>query len=341
MKKHLLLIIIIVFALTVAAFAQNSGANIQINNGSVIEVTDGQSPQIVVQFGNTSDKPLTNVHAVCTIEDGGQGSLTFVENQVYPNALQTYNLTENQISFPAEATGIELIAGQNYNVSFNVLVEDTEDVGVIRTVVCELFTDQGFVTSTSVTVQTPGAEPIFEETPEATESPETTPEATAEVTASSEMTPEVLPEATEPVLGTGDVQITLNWNNEYDLDLYVTELEGEIIYYDNRLSETGGELDVDANYPCGENLHSVENVFWEDGEAPAGDYLVSVVIGASTCDSLEETEWTLTVRVEDEVFFEMEGTGIPDGQGFGDRQHAVAFRVSEDGTTELIELPEK
>lgn len=38
---------------------------------------------------------------------------------------------------------------------------------------------------------------------------------------------------------TGDVQVTLTWNNTADLDLYVTEPNGETIYYGNRQSEIG------------------------------------------------------------------------------------------------------
>ncbi|MBW8012898.1 MAG: hypothetical protein FVQ83_16900 [Chloroflexi bacterium] len=71
--------------------------------------------------------------------------------------------------------------------------------------------------------------------------------------------------------GGGDVQITLTWDNSADLDLWVTEPSGEKIYFSNDISDTGGELDVDDT-----NGYGPENIFWDDGQAPSGDYLVQV-----------------------------------------------------------------
>jgi len=71
--------------------------------------------------------------------------------------------------------------------------------------------------------------------------------------------------------GFGDVQVTLTWDTATDLDLWVTDPEGEVIYYGNPTSETGGELDRDDVDGFGP-----ENVFWESGAAPAGEYKVEV-----------------------------------------------------------------
>ena len=43
-----------------------------------------------------------------------------------------------------------------------------------------------------------------------------------------------------PTMGTGDVQATLRWNNLNDLDLHVTDPEGNEIYYSHASSPTGG-----------------------------------------------------------------------------------------------------
>jgi hypothetical protein len=83
--------------------------------------------------------------------------------------------------------------------------------------------------------------------------------------------------ATTSILGTGDVQVTLNWHDINDLDLHVIDPTGEEIYYGNRMSSSGGMLDVDANAGCGGTTTSPrENIFWPTGSAPTGKYTVSV-----------------------------------------------------------------
>jgi len=71
--------------------------------------------------------------------------------------------------------------------------------------------------------------------------------------------------------GFGDVQVTLTWDTATDQDLWVTDPEGELIYWGNPNSETGGELDRDDIEGYGP-----ENVFWESGTAPIGEYKVEV-----------------------------------------------------------------
>jgi hypothetical protein len=71
--------------------------------------------------------------------------------------------------------------------------------------------------------------------------------------------------------GTGSVQITLTWDNESDMDLWVTEPDGEIIGWEHPNSDTSGTLDVDDT-----NGYGPENIFWPYGEAPSGKYKVEV-----------------------------------------------------------------
>lgn len=72
-----------------------------------------------------------------------------------------------------------------------------------------------------------------------------------------------------------DVRVSLLWNTHDDLDLHVIAPSGEEIWYNNKLSRCGGELDVDRNVR-GETAKPVENIRWRRGEAPAGDYQVIV-----------------------------------------------------------------
>jgi hypothetical protein len=78
-------------------------------------------------------------------------------------------------------------------------------------------------------------------------------------------------------LGTGDIQVTLRWASTDDLDLYVTDPNGQTVYFGNRQIPSGGQLDVDANAACsGSTQTPIENVFWPAGQAPQGNYTVEV-----------------------------------------------------------------
>lgn len=79
---------------------------------------------------------------------------------------------------------------------------------------------------------------------------------------------------------TGDLQFSLMWNNFNDIDLHVTDPFGEVIYFGNRSSASGGILDVDMNvhYKMGRySEQAVENIFWPAGSAPSGKYKVKVI----------------------------------------------------------------
>lgn len=89
------------------------------------------------------------------------------------------------------------------------------------------------------------------------------------------------------VLGTGDVQVTLRWGSNADLDLAVTDPTGEEIDFVNSgPTASGGELDVDSNIQCPADADSgVENIFWPPGGAPSGDYTVTVTGFAGSVDT--------------------------------------------------------
>ncbi len=107
-------------------------------------------------------------------------------------------------------------------------------------------------------------------TPEPTVVAEPTPVPTP-TPAPAEPTPAPTPEPTV-TLGTGDVQVTLRWSTDTDLDLHVIDPSGSEISFGARSSATGGQLDVDDVPEPGDTGPHVENIFWPDGGAPAGDY---------------------------------------------------------------------
>ena len=86
-------------------------------------------------------------------------------------------------------------------------------------------------------------------------------------------------------VGSGDIQINLNWQSVLDLDLWVVEPNGThdnrgIIYWGNESSPRGGTLDLDS-YPACQQVatdrgRGNENIFWALGSAPHGTYQVEV-----------------------------------------------------------------
>jgi len=73
----------------------------------------------------------------------------------------------------------------------------------------------------------------------------------------------------------GQVQVSLIWDNKNDLDLSIVCPSGERISFDNKFSACGGQLDIDMNEaPTSEQ--PVENIFWPVGGAPKGEYKVLI-----------------------------------------------------------------
>lgn len=74
----------------------------------------------------------------------------------------------------------------------------------------------------------------------------------------------------------GDIQVSVTWDTDADVDLHVVEPGGAEIYYGSPTSGSGGELDIDANAACSTSNLTQENIGWAPGSAPAGTYIVRV-----------------------------------------------------------------
>lgn len=110
-------------------------------------------------------------------------------------------------------------------------------------------------------------------------------------------------------LGTGDVQVTLTWDNTDDMDLWVIEPNGTRIWYGDRgPTSTGGQLDVDGYAACGGVPIAVENIFWPTGQSPAGAYR-AVVDEYMRCGNPSRARWRLVVRVNGVIVLDQTGIG--------------------------------
>jgi hypothetical protein len=117
-------------------------------------------------------------------------------------------------------------------------------------------------------------------------------------------------------VGTGDVQVTANWNTDADVDLHVIDPSGWEIYWSNRQSPSGGELDLDSNAGCSTDGVRNENITWGVGEAPQGTYTVRLDYWSS-CDA-PQTDWTVLINNGGNVEI-YHGTfyGLGDNGGYG------------------------
>jgi hypothetical protein len=120
------------------------------------------------------------------------------------------------------------------------------------------------------------------------------------------------------VLTTGDVQVTLDWSAPVDLDLWVTDPNGDTVAYDNSVVASGGYLDRDAYALCDFSDSPPENIVW-DASAPSGEYTVTVDV-YDMCSASSVT-FTLTVRVGGRVVLDVTDTLTSTGD-----QHEETFR---------------
>jgi hypothetical protein len=95
-------------------------------------------------------------------------------------------------------------------------------------------------------------------------------------------------------VGTGDVQVTLSWDQDSDVDLHVVSPGGEEIFYAHRESASGGKLDLDSNAGCDIDGVRNENITWPVGRAPRGQYTVRVDYWSSC--GVSRTNYTVRVN---------------------------------------------
>ncbi|MBR58505.1 MAG: hypothetical protein CMH54_10850 [Myxococcales bacterium] len=114
-------------------------------------------------------------------------------------------------------------------------------------------------------------------------------------------------------VGSGDIQVSVQWDTDTDLDLHVIEPGGCELYYGNKTG-CAGFLDLDSNPACFIDGINNENVYWELGAAPLGDYQVKVDF-YSDCGS-QGANYTVTLQYcgKTEVF---EDSFAPDTDDHG------------------------
>lgn len=96
-------------------------------------------------------------------------------------------------------------------------------------------------------------------------------------------------------VGTGNLQVSLSFDNAKDVDLILVEPNGEKIGYFNEISENGGELDLDSNAGCWIDNVNNENITYGDSAyVEPGLYKVYVDL-YENCDPTIATNFVVTV----------------------------------------------
>jgi hypothetical protein len=132
-------------------------------------------------------------------------------------------------------------------------------------------------------------------------------------------------------VGTGDVQVSVSWDVDSDVDLHVVDPSGDEVYYQNPTVASGGSLDLDSNADCELDHKRNENVTWTT--APAGTYTVRVDL-YKACGTAS-TNYVVTVHAPGQLTRTFPGTLTGDGdlgdQGAGTT--VTTFTVSAPAAT--------
>ena len=112
-------------------------------------------------------------------------------------------------------------------------------------------------------------------------------------------------------VGTGQLQVSLSFSNDKDIDLHLVEPNGEHIYYGNRCSDNGGQLDLDSNPSCNIDGINNENItYGEDAFIEPGTYKVYAVMYRN-CDATIATDYAVTVTYGGRVISANSGYSNP------------------------------
>jgi hypothetical protein len=96
-------------------------------------------------------------------------------------------------------------------------------------------------------------------------------------------------------VGTGDVQVSVSWDVDNDIDLHVVDPNGFEVYWLDDVSPEGGTLDLDSNAACDLDHVRNENIVWPKGTAPRGTYTIRVD-NFENC-TLTAASYVVTVQV--------------------------------------------
>ena len=92
----------------------------------------------------------------------------------------------------------------------------------------------------------------------------------------------------------GELQVSLSWDTDADMNLFVTEPDGTRIFYSDPESASGAVMDLDSNGLCQEPYNQNESIHWPQGTASSGEYTIEL-FQDDPCETAGRTHWRVTV----------------------------------------------
>jgi hypothetical protein len=118
-------------------------------------------------------------------------------------------------------------------------------------------------------------------------------------------------------VGTGQLQVSVSWDVESDVDLHVIDPSGDEVYYGQREVASGGMLDLDSNAACDIDHVRNENITWT--VAPPGTYRVRLDYFDACQNAV--TRYAVTVQRKGQppqiIMGQLQGDGDTGGKGDG------------------------
>jgi hypothetical protein len=127
-------------------------------------------------------------------------------------------------------------------------------------------------------------------------------------------------------VGTGQVQVTVSWDVDSDVDLHVLDPFSDEVFFQQPTVDSGGVLDLDSNAECQIDHKRNENITW--AAAPPGPYEVRVDYWSSC--GVPTTTYVVTVRVTGQPTRVYHGTltGPGDEGGLGSGRRIASVTVA-------------
>ncbi len=104
-------------------------------------------------------------------------------------------------------------------------------------------------------------------------------------------------------LSQGALTVTLSWQGDADLNLFVRDPLGRTVSWSNPIVPSGGALQIDSNTNCETPTDQpIEHITWQGGDAPNGDYVIWVWY-QNVCSLNQDVTFSLNVSAFGESLF--------------------------------------